>query len=530
MLEARGVRKTYGGVVALASVDLTVEAGSVHALLGENGAGKSTLVKVLVGAIRPDTGTLHLDGQPVNPQDSADAVASGVAVVSQELSLFPDLDALANLFPMREPRRLGLVDRKAMRAIAVPVLQELGLEVDLDEPIINLPLEQRQLLEIARALCTHPKVLILDEPTSALHDEATQRLHAVLRRLSERGVSIIYVSHHLEDVLDVCDTVTIMRDGLVVAPSVATSTLTVDKIVAHMLGDKAASPMDRPVGAGSGHHDGKADGEDDRDSAGDRADDSPHVDVSAALEFSGVSVPGEIEDVDLVAPQGRIVGLAGVAGAGHRTVLGVAAGTVRAQRGQVTLPDGRALGRGMRQTISQGVAIVSGDRKRFGVMLDKPVWENIGQVQSIGLRRHGNFVSTARLRERAEKHVTRLGIKTPSVDQHVGMLSGGNQQKVVFAKWLESEPSVILLDDPTRGIDVGAKAEIYAVMREQARRGAVQIVFSSDPLELATICDEVVVFHEGRVRGRLRGEQLTAHNILEVMNTGEDLGATRTVR
>jgi ABC-type sugar transport system ATPase subunit len=293
---------------------------------------------------------------------------------------------------------------------------------------------------------------------------------------------------------------------------VPASSLTVDKIVGHMLGGKTVVAMDRPAAPNPG-----LDG---------AAEDPARPDLQGALVLSGVTVQGEMEEVDLAAPQGRIVGLAGVAGAGHRTVLGVAAGIVRPTRGHVTLPDGRALGRGLRQTIRQGVAIVSGDRKRFGVMLDKPVWENIGQVQSIGLRRHGGFVSTARLRERAQTHVTRLGIKTPSVDQHVGMLSGGNQQKVVFAKWLESEPSVILLDDPTRGIDVGAKTEIYAVMREQAQRGAVQIVFSSDPLELATICDEVVVFHEGRVRAQLRGEQLTAHNILEVMNTGADLTHT----
>jgi ABC-type sugar transport system ATPase subunit len=498
MLQAQGVRKIYGGVVALAGVDLTVEAGSIHALLGENGAGKSTLVKILVGAVRPDGGTLSLDGREIRPVDSADAVASGIAVVSQELNLFPDLDALANLFPMREPHRLGLVDRRAMRAVAEPVLAELGLDVDLDEPIGDLPLEQRQLLEIARALCTDPRVLILDEPTSALHDAATRTLHAVLRRLCGRGVSIIYVSHHLEDVLDVCDTVTIMRDGLVVAPSVPTSSLTVDKIVAHMLGDKAVAAMARtgdlgPVNANS---------------------------AEGALEFSRVTVAGQMEDVDLVVPRGSIVGLAGVAGAGHRTVLGVAAGTIRMDRGTVTLPDGRTLGRSLRGTIRQGVAIVSGDRRRYGVMLDKPVWENIAQVRSIGLRRQRGLINAGILRERARAHVERLGIKASSVDQHVGTLSGGNQQKVVFAKWLDADPTVILLDDPTRGIDVGAKMEIYSVMREQARAGAAQVVFSSDPLELATICDEVVVFHDGRVCGRLRGDALTAHNILEVMNTG----------
>lgn len=498
MLEAQGVRKSYGGVVALAGADLRVETGSVHALLGENGAGKSTLVKILVGAVRPDVGTLRLGGAEIRPKDSADSVASGVAVVSQELSLFPDLDVLANLFPMREPRRGGLVDRRAMATTAVPVLRELGLgHLDLDEPVGDLPLEQRQLLEIARALCTDPKVLILDEPTSALHDEATERLHGILRGLSARGVSIVYVSHHLEDVLDVCDTVTIMRDGTVVAPSVPATELTVDKIVRHMLGEQVASEMATTAGReAAGHFDG-------------------------ALELRGVTVTGEMEAVDLTAPRGRIVGLAGVAGAGHRTVLGVASGLRKPDAGTVVLPGGAALKSGIRGAISQGVAIVSGDRKRFGVMLDKPIWENIGQVRTIALNRDRGLVSARQIRERARGLVTRLGVRTPSVDQEVGMLSGGNQQKVVFAKWLDADPSVILLDDPTRGIDVGAKTEIYGVMLELAARGAVQIVFSSDPLELATICDEVVVFYEGRVCGRLTGERLTPHQILEVMNTGE---------
>ena len=200
--------------------------------------------------------------------------------------------------------------------------------------------------------------------------------------------------------------------------------------------------------------------------------------------------------------------------------LDIASGLRRPDRGAVTLPDGSPLGRGLRRSIRQGVAIVSGDRKRFGVMLDKPIWENVAQVRAIGLRRQGGFVSTPALRERAGTAVARLGIKAPSVEQHVGTLSGGNQQKVVFAKWLDAEPSVILLDDPTRGIDVGAKAEIYDVMHEQARNGAVQLVSSSDPLELAAVCDEVVVFFEGRICGRLSGEELSANRILEVMNTG----------
>lgn len=501
MLQAQNIRKSYGGVVALAGVDITVKAGSIHALLGENGAGKSTLVKILVGALHADSGTLRLDGKHIRPTNTANAVSQGIAIVSQELSLFPDLDALANLFPMRELRRFGLVDRRSMRMIAEPVLAELGLHINLDEPIGELPLEQQQLLEIARALCTSPRVLVLDEPTSALHDAATQRLHAVLRRLSARGVSIIYVSHHLEDVLDVCDTVTVLRDGLTAAPDLSAQNLTVDEIVAYMLGDKKISRTKnatRPA--------------------------ATRTDLNAgALEFSRVTVSGHLEDVSLIAPSGSIIGLAGVAGAGHRAVLGVAAGVLKLDRGHVTMPGGQQLGRNLRHNIGRGLAIVSGDRRRFGVMLDKPIWENIAQVRVVGMKQQPGFVIASRLRERAQSLVDRLGVKASSVDATVGTLSGGNQQKVVFAKWLDANPKVILLDDPTRGIDIGAKAEIYAVMGELAQAGAVQIIFSSDPLELAAICDEVAVFYEGHLREIVRGSELTAHNILEVMNTGNAL-------
>ncbi|MCZ2824235.1 MULTISPECIES: sugar ABC transporter ATP-binding protein [unclassified Modestobacter] len=498
MLEAQGIRKTYGGVVALGGVDFSVRPGTVHALLGENGAGKSTLIKVLVGALPPDSGVLRLDGRELRVRTTADAVDSGIAVVSQELSLFPDLDVLANLFPMREPRRGGLVARRRMAEKARPVLDELGLHVDLDQSVEELALEQRQLLEIARALCTDPRVLVLDEPTSALHEDATTQLHQVIRRLAARDVAIVYVSHHLEDVLDVCDTVTIMRDGLVAVPAVPAHTLSVDRIVQHMLGDRVAAEMEA-----RSHIDSDA------------------VDPGApALRFEDVTLGDELRGVDLVVPAGRVVGLAGVDGAGHRALLSVAAGVVRPDRGRVVLPDGRSLRHSIRGAIEQGVAIISGDRKRFGVMLDKSVWDNVAQVSTVGLRRDGLLVRAGRLRDRAQLQVASLGIKTPSVDQEVGMLSGGNQQKVVFAKWFESDPSVLLLDDPTRGIDVGAKAEIYKLLQEQSRRGAVQLVASSDPRELAAICDEVAVFHEGRICARLSGAHLNAHTVLEVMNTG----------
>jgi ABC-type sugar transport system ATPase subunit len=497
MLEARGLRKAYGGIVALKGVDFRVRVGSVHALVGENGAGKSTLVKMLVGATFPDSGMLRLNGQEVHFSSTADAAAHGVAVVSQELSLFPDLDVLANLFPMREPRIGPFVSRKRMFQQAQPVLEELGLDVDLHASIESLTLEQRQLLEIARALMVQPRVLILDEPTSALHAHETERLHQVLRALRQREVAVVYISHILEDILSLCDEVTILRDGECVLDAAPASSLSIDEIVHAMLGDKMPVQTEHPS----------------------RSSEQFKVD-QPAFRLEHVTVPGYLEDVSLEAPVGAIIGVAGLSGSGHHEALAVAAGLLSLSQGQVLLPDGKVIRAGFREAVRQGIAFVPGDRRRLGLMLDKPVWDNIAQVRSVALGRDGSWLPADQLRERARAHVKRLGIKTPSVDQEVGYLSGGNQQKVVFAKWLEAKPSVLLLDDPTRGIDVGAKAEIYALMRDLARQGIVQILASTDPWELATICDRVFVFHNNRVCATLEASHLNAHTLLEVMNTG----------
>lgn len=499
-LEAEGLHKSYGGIAALKGVNFRVRAGSVHALVGENGAGKSTLVNLFVGATAPDGGTLRLGGHEVRFANAADAAAHGIAIVPQELSLFPDLDVLANLFPMREPRRGLLVARKTMLKQALPVLRELGLDIDPRAPVESLSLEQRQLVEIARALMVQPRVLILDEPTSALHTRETERLHEVLRTLRQRSVAVIYISHLLEDVLSLCDEVTVLRDGELVLDAVPASQLKVEEIVYAMLGEKATSlPATSPASA----------------TPGDQVES-----VQGALRLEHVSVAGRLEDVSLEAPVGTIMGVAGLSDSGHRDVLAVAAGLLRLAGGKVSLPNGDEVQYGLRAAVRQGVALVPGDRRRIGLMLDKPIWDNATQVRTVALRRDGSFVQAGRLRARARAHIARLSISTPSVDQEVGYLSGGNQQKVVFAKWLDADPSVLLLDDPTRGIDVGAKAEIYSIMRDLARRGVVQVFASTDPRELAAVCDRVFVFHKGRLCATLEAASLNAHMILEVMNTG----------
>ncbi len=499
MLEARGIHKSYGGVVALAGVDLAVRAGAVHALLGENGAGKSTLVKIIAGALAPDAGTVRLDDHEVHFGSTADAVRHGVAVVSQELNVFPDLDVLSNLYPMREPRRGPFVSRSEMAARARPVLADLGLDVPLRRLVADLPLAQRQLLEIAKALLTSPRVLILDEPTSALGAQSTELLFGVLRVLRDRQVGVVFVSHILEDVMALCDEVTVLRDGRVAMAARPRAELTVPAIVEAMLGERARSEV---------------------------ADASLRSSVAAAveadakgrLELRDVTVFGRIGNVSLSVGPGEVVGLAGVAGAGHHTVLELVSGLARPDTGSVVLPDGRTVPRGLRAAVRAGVALVSGDRRRLGLMLDKPLWENMGQIRSVGLAADGWIVRAGALRARARASVKALRIASRSVDQPAGSLSGGNQQKVVFAKWLDAQPSVVLLDDPTRGVDVGAKAEMHALIRSTAAAGAPVLICSTDIDELSSLCDRVLVLRQGRVRAELAGESLRTHEILEAMN------------
>jgi ABC-type sugar transport system ATPase subunit len=514
MLEAHGIAKSYGGVVALRGAGLTVRAGSVHALLGENGAGKSTLVKVIAGAVRPDAGVLRLDGEEVSFSSTAEAARHGVAVVSQELSLFPDLDVLSNLYPMREPRRGPFVDRAAMWWRAAPVVAELGLEVQPRQLLATLSLAERQLVEVARALVTNPRVLILDEPTSALETASTETLLQVLRVLRERQVAVVFVSHILEEVMTLCDRITVLRDGEVVIEGAAREELTVGEIVAAMLGERDRVHRElRAVAAAvesalSGGHGGQGLGQGLGEDGG-------------AVVLEDVEVDGLLHGVTLRAGAGEIVGLAGLAGSGHMGVVELLSGQRRQQRGAVRLPGGRPVGRGLRRAIASGVALVSGDRRRYGLMLDKPVWENVAQVRSVALAREGVLIRSGPLRRRAAELVDQLQVRAASVDEAAGSLSGGNQQKLVFAKWLNAQPSVLLLDDPTRGVDVGAKAEMHALLRAAANGGAVVLLASTDVDELAELCDRVAVFFQGRVCADLAGDALQPHAVLEAMHTGQ---------
>jgi ABC-type sugar transport system ATPase subunit len=506
-LEAQGVRKTYGGVVALDDASFAVRPGSVHALLGENGAGKSTLVKVMTGAVRPDAGTLRLGGQEILFRSTADAARHGVAVVAQELSLFPHLDILSNLFPMREPRRGPFVDRARMLKVARPVLESLGISHDPATLVGSLSLADRQLVEIAKALVAQPRVLLLDEPTSALEAHASERLLGILRVLREASVGVVYVSHILEEVMSLCDEVTVLRDGRVVMTGEAMANLTLPIIVDAMLGKKAAALV----------REARADAR----GTGETAALHRRADATdRRLAVTDLSTRSGLAGVTFEVQAGEVVGLAGLAGSGPIAALRAIAGLEHVSGGDVTLPGGQPRPTSFRQAIDRGVAYVSGDRRRLGLMLDKPIWENIVQVRTMGMLRDGPLLRVRDLQERAQRLADSLGVRTTSVRANAGKLSGGNQQKVVIAKWLDTQPVTILLDDPTRGVDVGARVEINALLHTAAAEGAVVIFHSSDLEELASTCNRVLVFHRGSICAELRDADLEASTILEVMNTG----------
>ncbi len=496
MYSARQIAKHYGGVVALDGVDLDIHAGEVHALLGANGAGKSTLVKILVGAAQPTAGTLALDGEPVGFDNVGQAAERGVAIVSQELNLFPDLDVLANLFLRREPLAGGVaIDRREMRRRARPIMEAVGLAVDVDRPVGALRLGEQQLVEIARALLGDPGILILDEPTSALQAAETDRLLAVVRSLRDRGVGVVYVSHFLEDVFAVADRITILRSGRVVIARRPRGEMTIAGTVGHMLGEAhaRAAPVARTVGGPA---------------------------AGRPLELAGVAIDGVLEPLDLIAHPGEVVGLAGLEGSGAHAVLDLVFGRRRPDRGTIALPGRGAAARTMTGAVRAGVAYVPADRKRLGLMLERTVADNVSSVSGGPLRRMGVVLRSRAIRRRAVHWQQALKITMRAPDARAGELSGGNQQKVLFAKWLEADPSVVLLDDPSRGVDVGAKDELHAIIADIAARGRVVMYTSSDLEEMAGVCDRVIVFFAGRAVGEVAGAELSGHRLLEAINVG----------
>jgi ribose transport system ATP-binding protein len=497
----RGLTKRYGGVQALAGMDLEVRRGHVHGVVGENGAGKSTLMKILAGAVHADAGEIELDGQPATIASPKDAASHGIGIVYQELSLFPTRSTFANLFVLREPTRHGLVSRREMQRQAASVLTQIGLHVDLDRPVSELPIGERQLIEICRVLLNEPRVIVLDEPNSALSERETRRLFGVLRQLAQRGITMLYVSHRLEEVFEIADRITVMRNGRQVLTK-DRAELTIPQVIEGMIGrhqDDLFPPPLEPSGAAAG-----------------------------SLAVRGLSVGRALSDVSFEVHAGEIVGLAGVEGSGVSLLLGVLFGTTRSTSGEVVYPDAKGLPHTSTAAARRGISLVPADRRRQGLMLEKAVATNIGHVSIGAMRSRSPWLSRSTLRDAANRQILGLQIKTQSPWTPVNQLSGGNQQKVVVGKWLEIGPKVVLLDDPTRGVDVGAKREIFAIMRRLAAEGRVLLFRSTELPELIGMCDRILVFYRGRLVGEVAGEALDGRRLLHAINTGEVDGRSTT--
>ncbi len=487
LLEARQLAKSFPGVRALKGVSLSVQRGEVLAVIGENGAGKSTLMKILAGVQTADSGEILLDGQALAISSVHDALAKGIALIHQELNLADNLDVAANIFLGREPLRAGLIDRASARNGARQFLDAVGLDVSPDTLVGSLAIGQQQLVEIAKALSTNARVLIMDEPTSSLSGREAENLFKVIRDLRARGVSIVYISHRLGEVKTLADRVTVLRDGEN-AGELAREEISHGAMVKLMVG--------RDLSQFYPHE--------------------PHQPGSVVLEVSGLRTPANPRhEVSFSVRAGEIVGLAGLVGAGRTEVLLTLFGVTPALGGTVRVSGQEVSPRSPLEAIHAGLALVPEDRKKQGVILEMAVRENVS-LASLRRDQMNGFLNRRREAELSTEMITALRIKTPSDRQIVQFLSGGNQQKVVLGKWLAIQPRVLFLDEPTRGIDVGAKQEIYKLMEELARKGVAILFVSSEMEEVLGMSDRVLVMHEGRLTGELARHELSEEAVMHL--------------
>jgi len=494
VLEAVGVDKRFAGVHALRAVDFTLVAGEVHAVVGENGAGKSTLIKVLTGVYTPDAGIVRYRGEPVRWTRPAEAQAAGVSTIYQEVNLVPLMSVAQNVFLGREPRRFGVIDVRTMHRRAAELLAEYGIDVDVRRPLRSLGLGVQQMVAIARAVSTEARVVVMDEPTSSLEHREVETLFGVIRMLQQRGIAVVYVSHRLDELYRVCQSVTVLRDGVLVHRG---DLMTLDRVelVAMMLGRTVEQVRREGRTEFSGDH---------------------HIATEPILTARGLRRRHVLNDVSLDVRPGEVVGLGGLLGAGRTETVKTIAGAMRVDAGEVRV-DGRRVRPGSTAAaVRAGIVLLPEDRKAEGIIGNLSVRENIVLAALPRLSPAG-LVSERRQRAVVSTFMQRLRIKASSPEQKVSELSGGNQQKVLLARWLAMSPRVLMLDEPTRGIDVGAKAEVRSLVEDLANEGLGVVLVSSELEEIVEGADRVVVLKEGSVVTELRGEQVTEDRILAAL-------------
>nr|WP_033274435.1 sugar ABC transporter ATP-binding protein [Actinospica acidiphila] len=496
VLAVRGLSKTFPGVRALDDVDLTLHAGEVHALIGENGAGKSTLIKLLTGVYRPDAGDIVFQGRPVSFATPLEAQKAGISTIYQEVNLIPLLSVARNLFLGREPRnRFGLLDFTRMHREAEETLRGYGVRVDVRRPLRSLSVGAQQMVALARAVASEARIVIMDEPTSSLEPREVETLFSVIRRLRDEGIAVVYVSHRLDELYAVCDTVTVLRDGRRVHHG-RLADLDRLSLVSTMLGRELGEVRSEGLTKFTGDHHATG--------------------TRPVLEATDLTVPHQLHGVSVSIRPGEVVGLGGLLGSGRTETAKAISGALPLSSGRVVVAGAPLRGGSTPAAIRAGVSLLPEDRKSEGIVPGLSVRENISLAVLPRLSRFG-LVSEARVDSVVNTFIERLRIKASSPQQKVGELSGGNQQKVLLARWLAMNPKVLLLDEPTRGIDVGAKAEVQKLVDELAADGLGVLLISSDLEELIEGSDRVVVLKDGAVVGELTGDEVTEDKLMRTI-------------
>lgn len=497
VLVLRDVAKSFGSVAALRSATLEVEPGSIHALIGENGAGKSTLIKIVAGVHRRDRGTFEFKGEPADFTSTSESKSAGVAVIYQEPTLFPDLSVAENIFMGRQPLGAGRrIDRGRMYAESTALFERLGVELDPRRPARGLSIADQQIIEIAKAISLDAALLIMDEPTAALSGVEVDRLFAVARSLRDEGRGLVFISHRFEEVFDLCDTVTVMRDGEYVSTQRIADT-TVDRLVAEMVGREVADLFPKTEAE-----------------IGD-----------VVLDVVDLNSAGVFHDVSFQVRAGEIVGLAGLVGAGRSEIARAVFGVDGYDSGVVTMHGRKVAARNPRAAIKAGIAFVPEDRRKQGLVTDASVARNVAAVIRTGLTKAGLLTTRAENRA-AGPWAAKLEVKTSALDMHAATMSGGNQQKVVIAKWLATDPKLLIIDEPTRGIDVGTKSEVHRLLSDLAGQGLAILMISSELPEVLGMADRVLVVHEGRITADIDRADATPENIMRAATNADPQGAS----
>ena len=498
MIRMSGISKAFSGNVVLNNVEFELHDGEIHALMGENGAGKSTLMKILCGICEKDAGSVMVDGQEMEFKSPKDSEAQGIAIIHQELNILPDLSVAENLFLGKEKTYglFGILRKKEMHKEAKELLAKLGLDIDPSARAGDLSVGKQQIIEIAKAIASNAKYIIMDEPTAALTDREIETLFKTVRELKAKGISFVYISHRMEEIFAICDRITILRDGTYVGVREIPKT-TFDEIVAMMVGREL----------------------------GERFPSRKAVIGEVKLQVKNLSADGAFEDVSFMVRKGEILGVAGLMGAGRTEVAQALFGYRKATAGEILI-DGKPVKiHSPIDAMKQKIGFVSEDRKTEGLILDFSIKENI-MLTNLDKGSKSGVILPKLENKMVAKYIEQLRIRTASAEQSAKSLSGGNQQKIVIAKWLGTDPQILILDEPTRGVDIGAKKEIYQIMNNLAEAGVSILMISSELPEVIGMADRVMVMHEGKVTGTLTKKDMTQEKIMHYATGGDKVVQT----